>query len=63
MDLHLLAYYIGIIIVLGSHLQMLIQPNKPLVSMKTHAIANIVAGALIAYYFTGTVHKEGYAKV
>ena len=59
-DLHLVAYYIGIAIVLGSHLYMLYAPSKPLMSMKTHAYVNILAVAMIAYYF---LNKEGITKV
>jgi hypothetical protein len=57
MEQHLLAYYIGILIIFGSHLYMLMYPNRPLMSMETHVYANIFAAALIAYYF---MNKEGF---
>lgn len=59
MNVHLLFYYIGIFIVFASHVYILAMPNKPLTSMKTHCILNIVAASFIAYYF---MNKEGYIK-
>lgn len=50
MDLHLLSYYIGITIVIASHL-------KLASSMPMHAKLNLLAAAMVAYYFT---HKEGF---
>ena len=58
MDLHLISYYIGITIVFLSHVFMLIKP-LPMNAMNTHAVLNIVAGLLIAYYF---MNKERYIK-
>jgi hypothetical protein len=50
---HLVAYYIGIFFVIVSHLMMLRTPN-----MYWHSIFNLIAAALIAYYF---MNKEfGY---
>lgn len=46
MEKHLIAYYIGITVVFGSHIAMLMMNH-----MKAHAIANLIAGVLIAYYF------------
>ena len=50
MDSHLIAYYIGIAVVFLSHIFMLIKPMPPS-GMRMHAIINIVAACLIAYYF------------
>lgn len=57
MERHLLAYYIGIVVIVGSHVYMLYAPNKPLSTMEQHCYANILAALLIAYYF---MYKEGY---
>lgn len=57
MDYHLLAYYIGIFIVIASHAYILYKPNEPLMSMQSHSYLNIFAGFLIAYYF---MHKEEF---
>lgn len=57
MDIHLLAYYIGILIIFGSHTYMLCEPGKPLTTKTQHCYLNIFAGILIAYYF---LHKERY---
>lgn len=58
-ELHLLAYYIGIFIVFISHIYSIVSPDKPLMSMKTHAYINILAAIFIAYYF---MNKESYIK-
>jgi hypothetical protein len=50
----LVFYYIGISIILVSHLYMLSIP-----SMRSHAILNLVAAAFIAYYF---MNKEGFIR-
>jgi hypothetical protein len=57
MEQHLLAYYIGILIIFGSHLYILMYPSKPLMSMEAHSYANIFAAVLIAYYF---MNKERF---
>ena len=52
MDLHLIFYFIGILIVFASHVMMLGSPG-----MQNHAILNLFAATCIAYYF---MNKEGY---
>lgn len=56
MDRHLLAYYIGIVIVFGTHLYILLNMDKMLISQPQHVYVNLAASLAIAYYFT---HKEG----
>ncbi len=55
MNVHLLAYFIGIAIIFFSHAYMLVK----MPSMRDHSILNLVAGACIAYYF---MHREGYIR-
>lgn len=59
MDKHLLAYYLGIVIIIGSHGYMLMYPNNPMTSMSQHTYLNLFAALCIAYYFTS---KEGIIK-
>lgn len=59
MNVHLLAYFLGIFIVFVSHAYMLVYPNKQFLSMQQHIYANLLACALVAYYFTA---KEGFIK-
>ena len=54
MNIHLIFYYIGISIIIVSHLYMLTVP-----SMRSHAVQNLIAAGFIAYYF---MNKEGYIK-
>ncbi len=56
---HLIAYYIGIFLVLSSHIYMLANPLKflALSAMKMHAYTNLIAATLIAYYF---MNREGF---
>jgi hypothetical protein len=57
MEQHLLSYFIGIFIVFASNAYMLYKPDQPLLTMQQHFYINILAAALIAYYF---LHKEAY---
>lgn len=59
MEQHLLAYYIGILIIFGSHLYMLMSPGKPSMTTTMHSYVNIFAALLIAYYF---MNKEQFIK-
>jgi len=54
MSIHLIFYYIGISLVVVTHLYVLSNP-----AMRVHAIINLVAAACIAYYF---MNKEGFIK-
>ena len=57
MDQHLICYFIGITVILTSHLYMLYNPGQPFMTMEQHCYANIAACACIAYYF---LNKEKY---
>ena len=56
MEQHLLAYYIGIFVVMASHLYMLSKPDQMIMTQPQHIYANLAASFSIAYYF---LYKEG----
>lgn len=56
MNKHLISYYIGILIILFSHIYTLITKKEDTM-MVYHSIANILAVFLIAYYF---MNKENF---
>lgn len=52
MDSTLIAYYIGISIILITHIYILVfKKSMDGMTSQTHAILNILAAAMIAYYF------------
>jgi hypothetical protein len=51
MDVHLVSYYIGILIITVSHIYILVAGMKSK-DMNTHAWLNLFAALCIAYYFT-----------
>ena len=55
MEQHLIAYYIGIFIVFGSHIYMLLKPNEMIMTQPQHIYANLAGALAIAYYF---MYKE-----
>jgi len=55
MDIHLISYYIGILIILATHIYMLFDNASN--TMIIHSVINIVAVLFIAYYF---MNKEGF---
>ena len=63
MEQHLIAYYVGIAIVILSHVWLLVvnnsSPRKFLTQndINIHAGLNLLAAALIAYYFLYTEGK------
>lgn len=58
LDQHLVAYYIGIAVILLANIYFLIN-EKPLLEGAWLGYAHLVAVACIAYYF---MHKEGFIK-
>ena len=54
-NIHLIAYYAGIVIVFLTHIYTLV--NNPTYMMKYHSYKNIFAALLIAYYF---MNKEEF---
>ena len=59
MEQHLLSYYIGIFLVLATHVYILMYPSHSIMNIETHAYVNIAAALCIAYYF---MNKENYIK-
>ena len=59
MDKHLVAYYIGIAIIVLSHIYMLSSSMMSESETKYHAWGNLLASAMVAYYF---MSKEGFVK-
>jgi hypothetical protein len=51
MDSHILAFYIGIFIVFFSHIYSLCTDNPLKITMNQHSYGNLIAVALIVYYF------------
>lgn len=56
LEQHLLAYYIGIAIVIATHLYFI--AKRP--DMKNHALLNLGGAGLIAYYFMFREGKIGF---
>lgn len=57
MEQHLLSYYIGVLIIFGSHVYMLYKPGEMLMTQPQHIYANLFAVLAIAYYF---MYKENF---
>lgn len=55
MDQHLIAYYIGIFIMIATHIYLLTITKESI--MVQHSYINLIAALLIAYYF---LNKEGF---
>lgn len=43
------AFWVGLVIVLGTHLYMLLAGGLPANQVMPHAVLNLVAGALVVY--------------
>jgi hypothetical protein len=56
MDIHLITYYIGILIIFALNIYIL-SSSKSNKNITSYAYMNILAGLLIAYYF---MHKEKF---
>ena len=59
MESHLLAYFIGIILLFGVNIYVLVQPQETYITAKQNTFINLLASCLVGYYF---VFKEGYVK-
>lgn len=59
MLIHMISYFIGILIIFGSHVFTLTYPKQKIISMKLHCYINIFALIMIAYYF---MWRENYIK-
>ena len=59
MEIHLLAYYIGIVIIFATHLRMLMAGGFNASMSMNHAVINLIAASLVAYYF---MNKENMIK-
>lgn len=57
MDIHLISYFIGIIIIVLSHIWLLVVPEQSSDVISAHSIINLVGASSIAYYF---MNKENY---
>jgi hypothetical protein len=58
MDKHIISYYVGIFVILSTHLYLLsIQNVMPAKDMHIHSYINLVAALMIAYYF---LNKEKF---
>lgn len=58
MNAHLISYYIGIFIVFATHIYILVNSKQPIPAIP-HASINLLAAAMIAYYF---MNKEQFIK-
>lgn len=56
MEQHIISYYIGLSIIIASHVYILYKPNS-IDSLEYHSYANLLAALFIAYYF---LFKEKY---
>lgn len=54
-EIHLLAYYLGIFALFSSSAYILVKADSPM--SRRFAYINLVAGLLIAYFF---MHQQGY---
>jgi hypothetical protein len=59
MDIHLISYYIGILVIFVVNIYGLSNP-KSYKNITTYAYMNILAGLLVAYYF---MHKEKFIDI